>query len=252
MNPLLILRLAANDCKAKFAGSFLGSLWACAGPIVTVCVYWFIYTTALKGTPINGVPYVLWLISGIIPWFFLSDSICSAASCFNDYRFLVRKTRFKSEFLPLIRVISSALVNIPIFVIAYFVITIGGIKPSCGQLWLIYWTLGSFVFIHGLSRITAVLCVYIKDLVYGTVVIVQLGFWVTPVFWNVDLLSPILKQICFLNPAAIIVEGFRTALIYGENLPPAMQAYFWGLTVLINLIAYLVIKKSIPTIADKL
>ena len=82
--------------------------------------------------------------------------------------------------------------------------------------------------------------------------IVQLGFWVTPVFWNVDLLSPILKQICFLNPAAIIVEGFRTALIYGENLPPAMQAYFWGLTVLINLIAYLVIKKSIPTIADKL
>ena len=165
MNPLLILRLAANDCKAKFAGSFLGSLWACAGPIVTVCVYWFVYTTALKGTPINGVPYVLWLISGIIPWFFLSDSICSAASCFNDYRFLVRKTRFKSEFLPLIRVVSSALVNIPIFVIAYFVITIGGIKPSCGQLWLIYWTLGSFVFIHGLSRITAVLCVYIKDLV---------------------------------------------------------------------------------------
>ena len=252
MNPLLILRLAANDCKSRFAGSVLGSFWGAAMPAVTVCIYWFVYTTALKGTPINGVPYILWLVSGISLWFFLSDGICTAASCLLDYRYLLRKTRFKSEYLPPIRIISVFYTSLPIFVIAYVILIFGGIKPSLGQLWAVYWIVCCFAFILGIGRILAVLCVYIKDLVYAANVIIQFGFWITPIFWPADSLSPFLYRICFLNPAAIIIDSCRNALLYGTNASAKTQIYFWGITAVINLSAYFISKKAMPTIADRL
>ena len=63
------------DIKQKFAGSYLGVIWAFVQPIVTVFVYWFVFTKALPtgaSSMRNGinVPYVVWLLGGLVPWFF--------------------------------------------------------------------------------------------------------------------------------------------------------------------------------------
>ena len=74
-NLKLISELSKNDLKKRFADSYFGILWAFVSPIITICVYWFVFTVGMRGggNEVNGYPYVLWLISGLIPWFLFSD-----------------------------------------------------------------------------------------------------------------------------------------------------------------------------------
>ena len=74
-NRKLLWNLSKNDFKTKFAGSYLGIIWAFIQPIVTVVVYWFVFEKGLKAGGINtragiDVPFVLWLVAGLVPWFF--------------------------------------------------------------------------------------------------------------------------------------------------------------------------------------
>ena len=69
-NRRLVLKLAKNDFKTKYAGSYLGIVWAFVQPIVTVLVYWFVFSVGFKaGTGDLGVPFVLYLVAGIVPGF---------------------------------------------------------------------------------------------------------------------------------------------------------------------------------------
>ena len=70
-NRKLVLSLAKNDFKTKYAGSYFGTIWAFIQPIVTICVYWFVFGLALRNGSDKGVPFVLWLIAGLVPWFFI-------------------------------------------------------------------------------------------------------------------------------------------------------------------------------------
>jgi len=77
-NKKLIFNLSKNDFKAKFAGSYFGIIWAFIQPIITILVYWFVFDKALNaGTQITkagiNVPYVIWLVAGMVPWFYFSE-----------------------------------------------------------------------------------------------------------------------------------------------------------------------------------
>ena len=60
-NRKLVFSLAKNDFKTKYAGSYFGTVWAFVQPIVTICVYWFVFGLALRNGSDKGVPFVLWL-----------------------------------------------------------------------------------------------------------------------------------------------------------------------------------------------
>ena len=74
-NRRLVFSLAKNDFKTKYAGSYFGTVWAFVQPIVTICVYWFVFGLALRNGSDKGVPFVLWLIAGLVPWFFIQEGL---------------------------------------------------------------------------------------------------------------------------------------------------------------------------------
>ncbi|MBQ2626478.1 MAG: ABC transporter permease, partial [Eubacterium sp.] len=118
----MIGSLARNDFKRKFAGSYLGIVWAFVQPVVTVFVYWFVFEKALhagtQGTKAGiTVPYVLWLIAGLVPWFYFSDAVNAGTRALLDYSYLVKKVVFKISALPVVKVISSLFVHL--FFIAF-------------------------------------------------------------------------------------------------------------------------------------
>ena len=70
----LIFSLAKSDFKKRFVGSYFGIVWMFVQPLATVLVYTLIFQVGFRATtPIAGIPYVLWLIPGIIPWFYFQD-----------------------------------------------------------------------------------------------------------------------------------------------------------------------------------
>ena len=107
----LVSRLAKNDFKTKYAGSYLGIIWAFVQPVVTILVYWFVFSTVRSGSE-RSVPFVLWLIAGLIPWFFFQDGLNSGTNALIEYSYLVKKVVFKIEVLPLIKMCSALYVHL--------------------------------------------------------------------------------------------------------------------------------------------
>lgn len=69
-NRKWILNLARNDFKTKYASSYLGVIWGFIHPLLTIATYWFVFQIGLRSGDVSEVPFILWFIAGIIPWFF--------------------------------------------------------------------------------------------------------------------------------------------------------------------------------------
>lgn len=247
----MAFRLAANDFKAKYAGSAFGSLWAVAEPAVTVLVYWFVYTVAFGGNAINNIPYYLWLSVGILPWFFVSGGINSVTMCFRDYSYLVKKMRFKKEILPTVRALSALISHLIFMIIVFFMCVFAGADLSRFYLLPIFCT-AAFVLVFSIGKILSFLCARVKDVGTAVGVIMNILFWVTPVFWNEASVPEKFSAFITYNPAAIIVKGYR-AVFLNTAMPNLKETvYFILLCLILFFISVLCEKKLLPDTADSL
>ena len=110
-NRKLIWSLSKNDFKTRFAGSYLGIVWAFVQPVVTVLVYWFVFQVGLKAGRTNEYPFVVWLVAGLVPWFFFSEALNGGTNALIEYSYLVKKVVFKISILPIVKVMSAVFVN---------------------------------------------------------------------------------------------------------------------------------------------
>ncbi len=251
VSKLEIFKLAINDFKSKYAGSALGVLWAIAEPLVTVAVYRFVYTFAFGGGDVCGIPYYLWLSVGLSAWLFAADGLRSVCASYRDYSFLVKKMRFNKRILPDVRCVSS-LFSHTIFLSIVVVASILNNTPISGILGLIIMVIICYAYVLSLGKILSLLCGYYKDVQNVLNVALNIGFWVTPIFWNVDMLDTSIKRIVELNPVALIAEGYRSTLLFGSFMESDKFVYLMLVIVVIYLTAEILERKLLPNMADKL
>lgn len=243
--------LVLHDIKSRFSGSKLSLLWAVSSPVVTVSIYWFVYTIALRGSQLAGVPYLHFLIAGILPWFFFAEGLSLSASVFRDYGFLVRNIPFPLAKLPLMRTVGALLLHLFLLLISYGVLTLTGVTAKPGQIWVLFWLAGGFFLTLGLGRILSLLAVRCKDVGYGLSVVLQLGFWLTPVFWTPTALPARVAALVEWNPVAILVSGYREALLFGASPNPFDCLIFWGFALVVYAISIMMMRRMLPTLADE-
>lgn len=262
-NRKLIGSLAKNDFKQKFAGSYLGTVWAFVQPIVTVLVYWFVFEKALNvGTQSTkagiGIPFVLWLIAGLVPWFFFSEVLSSGTNCLIEYNYLVKKVVFKISTLPVVKAISSLFVHAFFIVFTIIIYSFYHYFPTLYTLQLIYYSFCMFVLSLGLIYAFSAIMVFFRDLSQIVNVLLQIGMWMTPIMWNMDAMANRIPgwamTILKLNPMYYIVNGYRDALYnnvwFWERA--GMSAYFWIVTLIILLGGMAIFRKLQQHFADVL
>lgn len=255
-NRELIWKLAKNDFKSKYSGNYLGIFWAFVQPIVTVLVYWFVFAVMRGdwGLDGNGYPFVLWLIAGIVPWFFFSDALSQGTSALLSYEFLVKKVVFKISILPIIKVISAMFIHL--FFTGFTIILLCCYKyyPTLYMLQLIYFTFCMFCLTLAISYITCSIVVFFRDLGQIISIALQVGIWITPIMWNIEILPRYLQIIFKLNPVFYVVDGFRMATLdkmwFWEHF--YSTAYFWIFTVVCFLLGALIFKRLKVHFADVL
>lgn len=259
-NRKMILQLAKNDFKTRYAASYLGIFWAFVQPIITVLVYWCVFDLGLKAgeQAVGGieVPFVLFLISGMVPWFFFQDALNGATGALTSYSYLVKKVVFKISILPIVKVISAVFVHLFFIVFAIIVFACYGYYPTLYMIQMLYYTAAVFLLVLGLSYFTCAIVVFFRDLSEIINIILQIGVWVTPIMWNMDSVvkSDTLKLIFQLNPMYYIVQGYRDALInnvwFWER--PGLTIYFWSVTLVIGGVGMFVFKRLRVHFADVL
>lgn len=257
----LIARLSVNDFKTKFAGSYLGIIWAFVQPVITILVYWFVFEKGMKPAAIRDaagteVPYVLWLIAGMVPWFFFSDALSGGTRALLDYSYLVKKVVFKIDILPIVKIVSAVFVHLFFLAFAVLLYTLYGYYPDVYTLQVLYYSICLFVLVIGISYLTSAVVVFFRDLNQVINIVLQVGVWVTPIMWNIDTMdiSPVLKNLLKLNPLYYIVQGYRDAFIgkvaFFERWE--LTIYFWVVTIVFVVLGTHVFKKLRMHFADVL
>ncbi|MBC5712782.1 ABC transporter permease [Roseburia sp. BX1005] len=257
----LIARLSVNDFKTKFAGSYLGIIWAFVQPVITILVYWFVFEKGMKPAAIRDaagteVPYVLWLIAGMVPWFFFSDALSGGTRALLDYSYLVKKVVFKIDILPIVKIVSAVFVHLFFLAFAVLLYTLYGYYPDVYTLQVLYYSICLFVLVMGISYLTSAVVVFFRDLNQVINIVLQVGVWVTPIMWNIDTMdiSPVLKNLLKLNPLYYIVQGYRDAFIgkvaFFERWE--LTIYFWVVTIVFVVLGTHVFKKLRMHFADVL
>ena len=255
----LVFRLAKNDFKTKFAGSYLGIIWAFVQPIVTVFVYWFVFQKALNvGTQSTkagiDAPYVLWLIAGLVPWFYFSDFLSNGTTVLLEYSYLVKKVVFNISILPVVKTISNLFVHL--FFIGFTLVMYAcyGYFPTAYTIQMLYYTFCMMVLATALVYLTSAIAPLFRDLAQIVGIILQVGVWFTPIMWNIDAMTLSDKVIFILrlNPMFYIVQGYRDSLLnrvwFWEH--PGETAYFWIFTLVFILIGNHVFRKLRVHFAD--
>lgn len=250
----LIYQLAKNDFKVKYLGSYLGIFWAFVHPSILILIYWFVFTIGFKSTPIDNFPFVLWLIAGIVPWFFISEAISNGTNAILDNSYLVKKIVFKVSILPIIKILSSLFIHIFFLIIVIVMFLIYGYGFSIYYLQILYFLIASIILVYGISLITSSLVIFSRDVGQIVSMFLQFGFWLTPIFWSFTIV-PLNIQFWFkLNPVYYIVEGYRNTFIYKRWFweDPVLTFYFWLVTLLILTIGVIMFKKLRPHFSDVL
>lgn len=250
----IVLELAAQDFRMKYLGSQLGIVWAFIQPAVTLLLLWIVTRKALGFSPGEGVPYSLWLLAGAIPWFFLSDSVNHATQSILGYGQLVKKVVFPVGAIPLVKILSALAVHLIFLCILLVVAIVEGYPPGLHALQLPYYLAASLLLLQGICWITSSLIVFVRDIGYLTGIALQALFWLTPIFWSPDRLSPGLRSLLSLNPFHYIVEGYRDALIRKVWFwsQPAATLRFWAIAVILSLAGVFVFRRLRPHFADLL
>ena len=229
----LIWPLAKNDFRKKFAGSYLGVVWALVQPVVTVLVYWFVFQVGLRQTAqVDGVPFILWMLAGLVPWFYFNDALQGGTKSLIEYSYLVKKVVFRIEILPIVKAVSALYVHAFFVALTWLLYCVYGKFPGLFTLQVFYYTFCMFLMVLSLSYGTSAITVLFRDMEQLVAIVLQIGVWATPIMWNLTSIGlPKWLVILFkMNPMYYIVTGYRHA-IYGRVWffeRGWVNLYFWA------------------------
>lgn len=255
-NRALILNLAKNDFKTRFAGSYLGIVWAFVQPIVTVLVYWFVFQVGLRSGNVQDYPFVLWLVAGLVPWFFFQEALNGGTNALIEYSYLVKKVVFKISTLPLVKVISALFVHAFFVLFTLILYCAYGYFPDLYTLQIVYYSFALFVFVLGICYTTCAVVIFFRDLSQIINIVLQVGVWITPIMWNIEDMGQRMPRVLVLimkaNPLYYIVNGYRDALLnkvwFWERFD--LTCLYWLVTAAVFAVGAVIFKRLKVHFAD--
>ena len=251
-----IFKLAKADLAKTYRGSALGWSWAIIKPVVTIFVYWFAFSIGLRaGKDVNGYPFFLWLIAGIVPWFYMSDMIVGGTNCIRRYSYLVTKMKFPVSTIPTFVSLSNIMINILLIAIVILIFILFGYVPDMYILQLPVYLLLSFIFFTLWALFASFIGAISKDFVNLVKSFITAIFWLSGILWNAESIAiPWLKKLLMLNPITFLVNGFRNCFINKVWFwqQPKRLMYFGIIAIVLFISALWSYKKLRKDIADVL
>lgn len=211
-----IFQLAAADIVKTYRGSALGWLWAVIKPSVTIFVYWFAFTVGLRANrEVNGYPFFLWLLAGIIPWFYISEMLTQGSNTLKKYNYLVTKIKFPVSTISTFVSLSKLYVHLALVAVVIVIFVAFGYPIDIYFLQLPLYMALLYIFFTLWSMFAAPLSAISKDFANVIASFVTAIFWMSGIMWDVNTIEiGWLKRLLLFNPVTFIATGYRDVFIY--------------------------------------
>ena len=251
----LIVQFTKRQVLQRYKGSYLGLIWSFITPLALLLVYTFVFSVVFQArwegtvTDSHG-EFALALFAGLIAFNIFSETTLAAPHLIINQPNYVKKVVFPLEILP-VSMLGAALIN-SLFSLAILLagalIILGNIPWTLSLLPLMYLPL--ILLCLGLSWFLASLGVFIRDIGHFLGVVVQMLFFLTPIFYPISAIPPNFQFFLYLNPLTFIVNHFRRTILYGQ-LPDWGEFLLLTVGTLIGcMLGYIWFMKSKKTFAD--
>ncbi len=224
----LIRLLVARDLTTRYKRSVLGVWWTLLNPLLTTGVMWLVFGVVIGSRfGQTAEPYVVYLLSGVIIMTFFAQGFLATAAAIAGAGGILTKVYVPPEVFAFATAISAA-VNFLISFAALVVIQLwAGVGVPVTMLLSPIPILLMLALVVGLGLTLAALAVYFYDILDLSRVLVQLVYYLTPVFWTLDIVPERFQWAMRLNPLFSYLEMFRD-LGYRGVIPPL---WMWLVTV---------------------
>ncbi|MBH0230734.1 ABC transporter permease [Halobacillus yeomjeoni] len=238
----LILRLAIYEIKGKYQMHYLGVLWQLINPLIQVCVYWFVFGFGLRQAgEVGDTPFIVYLLLGLVPWFFISPTVIQGSNSVYSKVNLVSKMKFPVSVLPSITIFGNMFNFLIMLGLLTIVLGFYGINGGLFLLQLPYYLFCLFAFLFAFTLLSSTISTIIRDYQIMIQSLMRMLFFLTPIFWSMDMFSETIQTVIKLNPFAYIINGFRETFIgqawFFDDW--RYMLYFWSLTLLLLFIGSL-------------
>ncbi|HVB66175.1 MAG TPA: ABC transporter permease [Candidatus Acidoferrales bacterium] len=245
----LIILFALNDVKLRYKNSVLGFLWSFLEPLLMLAVLYIIFTNIIKSGIEN---YPLYLLLGLIIWYMFQRATSLGQSSLLERAGILQKVYFRREIV----VISSCLtafimmgfeiIALSVFMVAFHFV------PSITIMFLPLLLIDLFILSVGISLFLSVLTVYFRDVRFIWQVLLQVGIFVNPIIYQLNMFPDNIRSILELNPLVSILNAAHDIVLYGTL--PTFQSFLYIIasTGIIFIIGYIVFRSKEKEIVEKL
>jgi lipopolysaccharide transport system permease protein len=219
----LLYFLVWRDIKVRYKQTALGVTWVVLQPVISMLVFSGLFGVLLN-TPSNGVPYPVFVYTGLLPWTYFAGSLARSSISLVDSRNLITKVYFPRLIVPLTGVLAGLIDFAVGFVVLIILMLLYGMAPTITVVFLPLFLLLAILTALGFGLWLSALYVRYRDIGYLIPFLVQIWLYLTPVIYSVSLVPERFQFLLGLNPMTSVVIGFRWALL-GQN--PEAQSYVW-------------------------
>ena len=208
-------------------------MWQFITPLFQIFVYWLVFGLGIRGgQPVEDVPFILWLLMGLIPWFLIAPSITQGSNSVHQKIGLVSKMKFPVSLLPTISIVGNSRNFIIMMAVFMVILIIYGISFSLYFLQLFYFIFCLYVFLFAFSILSSTIAVIVRDYQAMLQSIMRMLFFLTPILWDITTAPGWLATLLKLNPFYYVIDGIRASFLgtYWFFEQPIMFFYFWALT----------------------
>ncbi|ABZ83431.1 abc-2 transporter, putative [Heliomicrobium modesticaldum Ice1] len=248
----LVIALALRDVKMRYQLTVLGLYWAIINPLLTALIMGFIFEKIFRASGLEGVPYVIYLFTGLTFWNLFANSVTTAANCLTGQAALLSKQYFPRIILPiasvLARFVDMLLSMVAVFIILYiYDISVGPYAWQIVGLLII-----QLIFTLGMSFLVSSLNVLFRDVSQIVTILLALWMYLSPIFYSFNQIPGDLsfKNYILYNAIGQIVDMERNALLGGPGLNLDILLVSFGISCATFFFGYVVFKRIEPLIAE--
>jgi ABC-type polysaccharide/polyol phosphate export permease len=246
----LIRTLAERELRVRYKQAVLGFAWAVFTPLILMVAFTLFFSRAAR-VDTGPVPYPLFAYVGLIPWTFFSTSVSQGGLSLVVNVPLLNKVSCPREVFPMASVAEAGIDSLLSVAVLGLLFLHFGFTPRPTAVWVPVILAVQVAFTLGVALFASAVVVYLRDLRHALPLILQLGLFVTPVAFPLDVVSQSYRlAYVALNPLAAVIDAYRRTVLFGR--PPASGLFaVAALTAAVTLVlGYWLFKRLETGIAD--
>lgn len=236
-NLYLIRRLSGYELKQAHAANALGMVWVILNPLLQIAIYWLVFGLGIRGgAPVEGVPYFVWMLCGLIPWMYVSSALGQGSNSIYARLGTVSKMNFPLSIIPTYVVLSQLYTHIILVAILLFLVILSEGVQVIGILGLLYGIVSLTSMLIAVSFVTSTLSTMLRDLHLLIQSSIRMLFFLTPILWVLTENIPLAFQVMIkMNPFYYIIQVYREVLLYNDLsiIASGYTLYFWMIVVIL-------------------